>query len=193
MNFFVYLLLFFLILLLVILAVISCIAKLFSNSPGLVRPNNNQLSKENHQNHALFRHLPHLIPQIAWRELGTYPTPIHRGSVCIESSRQRAQYYVKREDLSSTLYGGNKVRTLQHQLATLEARATTRDPAACHRIIALGSGGSNQCVASVVHSVSCRAAESNMSPVTVAWVSEDQPDLGKTKLENHSFIISLSK
>ena len=59
---------------------------------------------------------------------GINRTPVHSGTctaagaeVTGKSSTQVA-FYVKREDLASKDYGGNKVRTLQHQLAVCEAR-----------------------------------------------------------------------
>jgi hypothetical protein len=76
----------------------------------------------------------------------TKPSPIH---VCT-LPKDKLKFYVKREDLISPLYGGNKVRTLQHQLAVLEARRERGDVAA-KQIVPLGSGGSNQVVATVVH------------------------------------------
>ena len=112
------------------------------HSVGIAPPTKKQLEEEDHDKHALFRYFPNLRTQIAWRQLGNYPTPIHRGS--IEGNRN-FEFYVKREDLSSTAYGGNKVRTLQHQLAVCESRNPTGNICVC------GSGGSNQIVATVVH------------------------------------------
>jgi 1-aminocyclopropane-1-carboxylate deaminase/D-cysteine desulfhydrase-like pyridoxal-dependent ACC family enzyme len=54
-------------------------------------------------------------------------------------------YWVKREDLSSPLYGGNKVRTLQHLLAACEVMRE-QDP--YRRFNVVGSWGSNQVSAS---------------------------------------------
>ena len=65
----------------------------------------------------LLRHVPVLKDKIAWRALGdTFPTPVHEVSVT-SAAGVHCHFYVKREDLSSSLYGGNKVRTLQFQLA----------------------------------------------------------------------------
>lgn len=59
-------------------------------------------------------------------------------------------FYVKREDLSSPFYGGNKVRTLQHQLGSFEAWRENGHPTS--RLAAIGSMGTNMCVAAKVHS-----------------------------------------
>ena len=64
------------------------------------------------------------------------------------------EFCVKREDLISPMYGGNKVRTLQHQLAVCESRRddvgkdqeTTTYAAAFPQLVSVGTGGSNQVV-----------------------------------------------
>ena len=48
------------------------------------------------------------------------------------------------------MYGGNKVRTLQHQLAVIESKYEAGDPR-CANIHVMGTGGSNQVVATAVH------------------------------------------
>lgn len=137
------------------------------HSVGIVPPTKKQLEEEDHDKHALFRYLPYLRKRIAWRQLGNYPTPIHRGR--IENNRN-FEFYVKREDLSSSSYGGNKVRTLQHQLAVCESRNPTGNICVC------GSGGSNQIVATVVHGF-FRLKLKNILPV---YVTADAPELDNT-------------
>jgi len=92
---------------------------------GVEAPTARQLAEEDHERHALFRHLPALRGRLAWRGLGVFPTPVHRATCSaapISSSSgasadpRAVSFFVKREDLSSAAYGGNKVRTLQHQL-----------------------------------------------------------------------------
>jgi len=85
-------------------------------------------------------------------------------------------FYVKREDLSSPIYGGNKVRTLQHQLAVIESRlsraTSDAETARLQNVIVVGTGGSNQVVATAVH-----ARQLHLTPLHVAWVDKDLPDL----------------
>ena len=50
-----------------------------------------ELEEENQDNHALFRYLPELKRKIAWRKLGNYPTPIHRGTYNYISKDQNAK------------------------------------------------------------------------------------------------------
>ena len=51
------------------------------SSCGLEPPSEEQLSQEDTSNYSLFRYVPQLKTTLAWRSLGTYPTPIHFGSV----------------------------------------------------------------------------------------------------------------
>jgi 1-aminocyclopropane-1-carboxylate deaminase/D-cysteine desulfhydrase-like pyridoxal-dependent ACC family enzyme len=155
------------------------IMSMLSHNLGTCPPTKEQLEEENQENCALFRHVPNLKIKIAWRELGNFPTPIHKGKVMVQASNtspKEMHFYVKREDLASPKYGGNKVRTLQHQLGVAEARAERGDMAA-KKIIVAGSGGSNQILATVVHS-------QNLSPkmpkITPVWVQPDKPDLDNT-------------
>jgi len=153
-------------------------------SVGDDRPTQEQLAEEDPAKHALFRHIPALQSRLAWRQLGTFPTPVHRAS-CRARTIQDAgrhegmaeskevRFWVKREDLSSSKYGGNKVRTLQHQLAVIEAKnqraLDTKD------VVVFGSGGSNQVVATLVHA-------SQLKPpmnVSALWIA-DPPDMDNT-------------
>jgi hypothetical protein len=74
-------------------------------------PTENQLATEDLDACPIFRHIPQLRGRVAFREIGeNFPTPIHKVTV------DGVSFFVKREDLSSSAYGGNKVRTLQHQV-----------------------------------------------------------------------------
>lgn len=159
---------------------------------GIAPPTPTQQADEDPTKHALFRHLPGLSTKLAWRRLGTFPTPVHRGEcgapptpssatlpegTVSGSSAETVRFYVKREDLSSPLYGGNKVRTLEHQIAVVEA--TNEAHTATHGgrprdLLVFGSGGSNQVVATIVHGL--HRFGMSVSPV---WVP-DPPDLDNT-------------
>ena len=187
-----------------------------SNSVGLAPPTsamiieNEEHSKE--QNCALFRHLPHLTTQLAWRSLGAVSkTPVHICRVPIADTTSSTtnnnkepvlEFCVKREDLISPLYGGNKVRTLQHQLAVCESRRDNQEPA-FRQLVSLGTGGSNQVVAMVVHAQRlgwdggttidekrnavasnskepATAATPTPARINVCWADKDEPDLDNT-------------
>jgi D-cysteine desulfhydrase len=54
------------------------------------------------------------------------------------------QVYVKRDDISSPIYGGNKVRTLESLFGSALAQG-------CTQVVAVGAYGSNHAVATVLH------------------------------------------
>ncbi len=66
--------------------------------------------------------------------LGAYPTPVQQVSI------GGGSLWVKRDDLTSTIYGGNKVRKLEHFLAEARRRG-------CRTLLTLGAVGSHQVVA----------------------------------------------
>ena len=147
-------------------------------SVGMHAPTEKQLEEEDTEQHALFRHVPELKQRLAWRQLGNFPTPVHRGrckaarAAGCGDAPQTVSFYVKREDLSSEFYGGNKVRTLQHQLAVIEARLEHEGGGGEHDIVVFGSGGSNQVVATLVHADRL-SLPANLSAL---WIA-DPPDL----------------
>ena len=162
-------------------------------SIGIAPPTAAMLREEDQTDCALFRHLPHLSTRLAWRSLGArMPTPIHRctlrappppsdrataASAASAPPGATVEFFVKREDLISPLYGGNKVRTLQHQLAVIEARRARGEPrfARGGGVHVVGSGGSNQVVATAVH-----ARGLGLPPVAAVWADSDAPDLDNT-------------
>jgi D-cysteine desulfhydrase len=93
----------------------------------------------------LFELWPELEPELGFLALGDFPTPIERldGLVRV-GERVAPDQYVKRDDLSSPLYGGNKVRTLEPLLG--QARREGRGV-----VVATGAYGSNHAVATVLH------------------------------------------
>lgn len=76
-------------------------------------------------------------PRLAF---GSYPTPVERLE---RLSSERTTLWVKRDDLTSKLYGGNKVRKLDHILA--EARARGRE-----RLVTFGAAGSHHVLATAL-------------------------------------------
>ncbi len=97
---------------------------------------------------ALFRHLPALAGVIPWARLGDWPTPIEAApelDSALGAAPGRDPIYIKREDRSSAVYGGNKVRTLEPMMGyALAQRART--------LWATGAYGSNHVVATALHS-----------------------------------------
>lgn len=83
------------------------------------------------------RHLPRV-------RLGCWPTPIERAGALEAHLGIRGSLRVKRDDRSATIYGGNKVRTLEVLLAHAMHLAVDR-------IVAVGAAGSNHVVATALH------------------------------------------
>ncbi len=83
-----------------------------------------------------------LARQLRFVELGIYPTPVEPLPMPATAARQRV--FIKRDDLSSDVYGGNKVRTLE----VLFGRAQQLGSA---RVVSTGAFGSNHALATVLH------------------------------------------
>lgn len=87
------------------------------------------------QERAIFE-VPLRVPFLA---LGEFPTPIES-----LASIDNADGFIKRDDLSSPIYGGNKVRTLEVLFAHARARGA-------ETIVSTGAYGSNHALASQLH------------------------------------------
>jgi D-cysteine desulfhydrase len=91
---------------------------------------------------ALFDVLPTLRSHVSWVKLGEFPTPVSVLPRALGVSNGLA--FVKRDDQSSPVYGGNKVRTLELLFgAALDTGART--------VVATGAYGSNHAVATALH------------------------------------------
>lgn len=124
----------------------------FYASASMLPPTKRQLETEDLDANPLSRSLPALRGKLAWRQLGEYPTPVHRFSCSLPGQGSDVDFWVKREDLSSARYGGNKVRTLQYLLGCFEAHAENSGKLGrIAKLLTLGSGGSNQVLATKTH------------------------------------------
>lgn len=87
----------------------------------------------------LFEKIPELkvIKRVS---LGIFPTPIQRLLNLEEFLENKANIYMKRDDLTSNIYGGNKVRKLEFTLAKILSEKS-------NRIITGGGIGSNMTLA----------------------------------------------
>jgi 1-aminocyclopropane-1-carboxylate deaminase/D-cysteine desulfhydrase-like pyridoxal-dependent ACC family enzyme len=93
---------------------------------------------------ALVQVFPALEQRLRWAELGELPTPVTRAEDVEAALGAGNELYVKRDDLTSPVYGGNKVRTLEVLFGdALRAGAA--------RIYATGAYGSNHAVATALH------------------------------------------
>lgn len=73
----------------------------------------------------LFDALPGMAGRVPWRPLAHVPTPVER-CTAIADWLGRDDVWMKRDDLASPLYGGNKVRRYEFVLADAEQRGARR-------------------------------------------------------------------
>jgi D-cysteine desulfhydrase len=88
----------------------------------------------------LFRRFPALAERLTWLPLGTFPTPAER----LRFERFGDGHWVKRDDLSGSVYGGNKVRKLEWLLAEAKRQGA-------ERLITLGAAGSHHALATTAY------------------------------------------
>ena len=65
---------------------------------------------------ALFEVFPSLRGRTPWVSLGNLPTPVEDASQVLATAGQSGELWLKRDDASSPIYGGNKLRLLEHLL-----------------------------------------------------------------------------
>jgi D-cysteine desulfhydrase len=88
---------------------------------------------------------PSLIDHLPYVKLGDFPTPVESLAPVLDAmGKPGAKAWVKRDDLSSALYGGNKVRTLEVLFGQALQKGATY-------IYATGAFGSNHAAATVLH------------------------------------------
>ncbi|MGH8437145.1 MAG: 1-aminocyclopropane-1-carboxylate deaminase/D-cysteine desulfhydrase [Pseudomonas sp.] len=87
----------------------------------------------------LFQRYPRLR-NIPWVSLATLPTPVQPLELTLADG---VQAWIKRDDLTSPVYGGNKIRKLEFLLAQARARGA-------QRLITAGACGSHHALATAV-------------------------------------------
>lgn len=93
--------------------------------------------------HPLFSRCPALRESLPHVPLGTFPTPVERHDE-LAAELGVGELWVKRDDLSGEIYGGNKVRKLEILLAdALRSGAT--------EVVTFGAAGSNHALATAVY------------------------------------------
>ena len=89
----------------------------------------------------LFDRFPNLRDRLPWLPLATVPTPVE---ALPSPDGFRGRLFVKRDDLTSPLYGGNKVRKFEYLLADARRRGA-------RALVTAGGIGSNQGLAAALH------------------------------------------
>jgi len=90
----------------------------------------------------LFDVFPRLAGRVPWTPIVTAPTPVERLENV--STRLGAEVWVKRDDRSSPVYGGNKPRKLEFLLADAQAQGRTT-------LVTCGGLGTNHGLATTIH------------------------------------------
>lgn len=91
---------------------------------------------------ALLARFPSLAAHIPWRPLGAFPTPVQ--ALPSPAGSTDIRLLVKRDDLTSPVYGGNKVRKLEHFLADAELSGR-------RSVVTLGALGTHHGLATTLH------------------------------------------
>jgi D-cysteine desulfhydrase len=92
----------------------------------------------------LLTYLPEVGRSLQFAELGRFPTRVEPLTSIAPDLAGYADAYVKREDISADVYGGNKIRTLEVLFGGALRQGATR-------IYATGAFGSNHAAATVLH------------------------------------------
>ena len=93
--------------------------------------------------HPLFSRCPAMREQLPHVPLGEFPTPVERHEA-LERALGVGELWVKRDDRSGEVYGGNKVRKLEILLADA-LRSGARE------IVTFGGAGSNHALATAIY------------------------------------------
>ena len=91
---------------------------------------------------ALFRKFPQLASTIPWVGLANVPTPVEPLELAHTTASGR--FYIKRDDLSGDVYGGNKVRKLEFLLGAAKHKGA-------RRLITVGAAGSHHALATTIY------------------------------------------
>jgi len=91
----------------------------------------------------IFKRCPVLRDKLPYVSLGEFPTPVQKVDR-IGADIGASRLYVKRDDLSGRVYGGNKVRKLEFILGDA-LRVNARE------VLTFGFAGSNHCLATAIY------------------------------------------
>ncbi|UCH04872.1 MAG: pyridoxal-phosphate dependent enzyme [Candidatus Thorarchaeota archaeon] len=91
----------------------------------------------------LFKRYPELVENIPWLSLGSFPTAVQKLTI-LEQNLEYDGIWIKRDDQTGELYGGNKVRKLEFIIADVLRRKK-------QWILTFGGLGSNHCLATALY------------------------------------------
>ena len=93
---------------------------------------------EINKNPILFQYLPELQQNLPWKPLGQFPTPIRK-----LDGLGYQNLWIKQDNLSSNVYGGNKIRKLEFALAAALAQNK-------NHVVTMGAIGTNHGLATAI-------------------------------------------
>ena len=101
----------------------------------------------------LFQQYPALAESVPWIHLANLPTPVQPFNMPEANATPLSNLWIKRDDKSSELYGGNKVRKLEFVLAEALQQGKTK-------LLTFGAIGTNHGVATALfcqkHGIECK-------------------------------------
>ena len=87
---------------------------------------------------SLFQRYPQIEKRIPWLPIGEYPTPVEQLGI------GRPDVFIKRDDQTAELYGGNKIRKLEFLIARAKDKGAKR-------LITVGAAGSHHALATTIY------------------------------------------
>lgn len=119
-----------------------------------------------------------LNEKLNYTSLGSFPTPVQH-ITGLEKNSGRSELFIKRDDLSGKLYGGNKVRKLEYILGEVVAKGYKR-------VLTSGAAGSNHVLA-----VSVYSSILGIKPVVMLFSQVFNPSISENLLADYYFGASI--
>lgn len=120
----------------------------------------------------LFNHFPSFRSSLEFLSLGNLPTPVEKLNM-LSSLLKRDNLFIKRDDLSGSLYGGNKIRKLEYLLGD------AKKSGAC-RVITSGGAGSNHALATAIY-----AKQAGLKSTIMLFEQPSSPDVKRNLLADY--------
>jgi 1-aminocyclopropane-1-carboxylate deaminase/D-cysteine desulfhydrase-like pyridoxal-dependent ACC family enzyme len=120
----------------------------------------------------LFKYFPSLKSSLKLLSLGEFPTPVEPLSK-LSSLLKRDNLFIKRDDLTGQLYGGNKIRKLEFLLGQAKRLG------AC-RVITSGGAGSNHALATAIY-----AKQVGLKSTIMLFEQSSSPEVKKNLIADY--------
>jgi D-cysteine desulfhydrase len=120
----------------------------------------------------LLERFPQLAARLPYVSLGTFPTPLQRLER-LGNDIGASRLFIKRDDLSGTVYGGNKTRKLEFLLGDALRRGAKE-------VLTFGYAGSNHCLATAVY-----ARMLGMRSISMLMPQPNAPYVSRNLLMSH--------